>query len=157
MLDSIDRALLRELENDARQTNRELAAAVGVVPSTSLVRVRGLRERGVVTGFRAEVDLAELGRPVQALISVRIRPPSREVITAFREWAARLPETIGLFVTAGGWDFQIHVAVPDTDGLYAFVIDRLTQRPEVADVNTNVVYEHVRAPHIEPAPDIRRG
>jgi DNA-binding Lrp family transcriptional regulator len=153
VLDAIDRALLRELENDARQTNRELAAAVGVVPSTSLLRVRALRERGVIGGYRAEVNLAAVGRPVQALIQVRIRPPSRPVISAFREWAGQLPETIGLFVTAGGWDFLIHVAVPDNDGLYAIVIDRLTQRREVADVNTSVIYEHVRAPHVEPAKD----
>ncbi|TQS45919.1 Lrp/AsnC family transcriptional regulator [Cryptosporangium phraense] len=148
MLDAIDRALLRELENDARATNRDLASAVGVVPSTSLLRVRALRDRGVIAGYRAEIDLAAVGRPIQALISVRIRPPSRPVITAFREWAAALPETVGLFVTAGGWDFLLHVAVPDNEGLYAFVIDRLTERREVADVNTSVIFEHVRSPHV---------
>jgi DNA-binding Lrp family transcriptional regulator len=87
-----------------------------------------------------------LTRPVQALISVRIRPPSRPMIEGFREWVIALPETIGLFVLSGSYDFMIHVAVADTDGLYAFVIDRLTQRREVADVNTSVVYEHLRAP-----------
>lgn len=156
-LDELDRALLRELENDARQTNRELAAAAGVAPSTSLERIRALRQRGVIRGFRAEVDLQAVGRPVQALISVRIRPPSRPVIEGFREWAARLPETIGLFVTSGTQDFLIHVAVPDTDGLYAFVIDRLTERREVADVQTSIVYEHVRAPHVDPDPRPRRA
>jgi hypothetical protein len=40
--------------------------------------------------------------------------------------------------------------VPDTDALYAFVIDRLTERPEVADVRTSVVYEHIRRPVLEP-------
>lgn len=153
--DSLDLSLLRELQNDARQTNRDLAAATGVSPSTSLERVRALRERGVIRGYRAEVDLGAVGRPVQALISVRIRPPSRAVISGFREWAARLPEVIGLFVTSGGHDFLLHVAVPDTDGLYAFVIDRLTERREVADVQTSVVYEHMRSPHIEPAPAVR--
>ncbi|MQA98536.1 MAG: hypothetical protein GEV11_29545 [Streptosporangiales bacterium] len=48
-------------------------------------------------------------------------------------------------------DFLIHVAVPDTDGLYGFVIDRLTERREVADVQTSVVYEHVQTRQIEPA------
>ncbi|WP_461002362.1 Lrp/AsnC family transcriptional regulator [Streptomonospora sediminis] len=149
-LDELDRAILRALQQDARRTNRDLAAAVGVAPSTSLERVRSLRERGVLRGYRAEVDLEAIGRGVQAMISVRIRPPSRRNIEAFREWAARLPETVGLFVTSGSQDFLVHVAVPDTDGLYAFVIDRLTERPEVADVETSVVYEHVRAPAVEP-------
>ena len=49
-----------------------------------------------------------------------------------------------MFVVSGAADFLLHVAVPDTDALYAFVIDRLTERPEVADVNTSVVYEHIR-------------
>lgn len=151
-LDALDRELLRELQNNARQTNRDLAAATGVSPSTSLERVRILRERGVIRGYRAELDLRAIGRPVQALIAVRIRPPSRPVIEGFREWAARMPETVGLFVTSGPNDFLIHIAVPDTDGLYAFVIDRLTERREVADVQTSVVYEHVQSRYLDPAP-----
>jgi DNA-binding Lrp family transcriptional regulator len=151
-LDELDQALLRELQRDARRTNRELAAATGVSPSTSLERVRSLRERGIIRGFLLDVDLAEIGRPVQALIALRVRPPSRRVIEAFREWVALLPETVGVFVVSGGDDFLLHVAVPDTNALYAFVIDRLTERPEVADVNTSVVYEHIRRTVLEPLP-----
>ena len=51
---------------------------------------------------------------------------------------------IGIFDVSGGEDFLIHLAVPNTDVLYAFVIDRLTERPEVADVRTSIVYEHLR-------------
>ncbi|MFD3456155.1 Lrp/AsnC family transcriptional regulator [Streptomyces sp. NPDC058691] len=155
-LDALDRALIRELQHDARQTNRDLAAKTGVSPSTSLERVRSLRERGVITGYHAALDLQAVGRPVQALIAVRIRPPARPVIEGFREWAARLPETIGLFVTSGAHDFLIHIAVPDVNGVYAFVIDRLTERREVADVQTTMAYEHVRSSSIEPAAPERR-
>jgi DNA-binding Lrp family transcriptional regulator len=72
----------------------------------------------------------------------------RENIEVFRDWAHRLPETVGVFVVSGGDDFLLHAAVPDTDTLYALVIDRLTERPEV--VNTSVVYEHLRNHVIEP-------
>jgi DNA-binding Lrp family transcriptional regulator len=112
---------------------------------------RGLRERGVIRGALLDIDLAKIGRPVQALIAVRIRPPKRAVIEAFRDWATGLPETLGVFVVTGLEDFLLHVAVTGNEGLYAFVIDRLTQRPEVADVRTSVVYEHIRNPHIQPA------
>jgi DNA-binding Lrp family transcriptional regulator len=149
-LDALDHALLWHLQDDARQTNRELAAAVHVSTSTSSERVRALRARGVIRGYHADVDLPALGRQVQALIAVTIRPPSRENIEAFRDWAAALPEPVGVFVVSGASDFLLHLAVPDTDALYAFVIDRLTSRPEVADVNTSVVYEHLRRPVLEP-------
>src|SRR4051794_21085395 len=71
----------------AALTNRDLAAAVHVSPSTSSERVRGLRGTGVIRGYHADVALEALGRRVQALIAVTIRPPSREHIEAFRDWA----------------------------------------------------------------------
>jgi len=143
-MDELDQAILRELQSDARKTNRDVAAAVGVSPTTALDRTRSLRARGIIRGVVLDVDLPSIGRPVQALVAVRIRPPSRTVIGAFRDWAASRPETLGVFVTTGTEDFIIHVAVADNDSLYAFVVDELTQRSEVADVRTSVVYEHIR-------------
>ena len=151
-MDELDAALVAHLQADARSTNRELAERVGVAPSTALERVRALRSRGVLRGYHADVDLPALGRSVQALIAIRIRPPARERIEAFRDFAATLPETVGLFVVSGNEDFLLHVAVPDTQALYAFVIDRLTDRPEVADVRTSIVYQHLRQPVLEPLP-----
>ena len=144
-LDELDTAIVRELQRDARRTNRDVAAAVGVAPTTALDRTRALRDRGVIRGAQLVVDLAALGRPVQALVAVRIRPPSRPVIEGFRTWVSRLPEVLGVFVTTGTEDFLVHVAVADNEALYAFVIDRLTERREVADVRTSVVYEHLQA------------
>jgi DNA-binding Lrp family transcriptional regulator len=144
VVDELDRAILRQLQSDARRSNRDVAAAVGVSPSTALERTRALRRRGIIRGASLDVDLAAIGRPVQALIAVRVRPPSRPVIEGFRDWVASLPETIGVFVTSGNEDFIIHVAVADNESLYAFVIDRLTQRREIADVRTSIVYEHLR-------------
>jgi DNA-binding Lrp family transcriptional regulator len=151
-LDATDLALVAALQDDARQTNRDLARAVHVSPSTSSERVRALQATGVVRGYHADIDPAALNRNVQALVAVRIRPPSRSRIEAFRDWLATLPEIVGTFVVSGGEDFLLHVAVQDTDALYAFVIDRLTEREELADVRTSIVYEHVRRHVLEPLP-----
>jgi DNA-binding Lrp family transcriptional regulator len=149
-LDATDWAILDVLQDDARTSNRDLAAAVHVSPSTSSERVRNLKADGVIRGYHADVDYGALGRHVQALTAITIRPPTREIIEAFRNWVSELPEIVGVFVVSGAADFLLHVAVPDTDALYAFVIDRLTERPEVADVNTSVVYEHIRRTVLEP-------
>src|ERR1700761_9273198 len=97
-LDELDTAILRELQVDARRTNRDVAAAVGISPTTALDRTRALRDRGVIRGAILDVDLGQLGRPVQALIAVRIRPPSRSTIEAFRRWAGARPDVLGVFV-----------------------------------------------------------
>ena len=149
-LDELDAAIVRELQRDARRTNRDIASAVGVSPSTALERTRALRRRGVIKGALLDVDLSAIGRPVQALIAVRVRPPTRRDIEAFRDWARQLPETVGVFVTAGTEDFLVHVAVPNNNSLYEFVIDKLTARTDIADVRTSVIYEHIKT-HTQPS------
>jgi len=149
-IDDIDAAILAELQVDARRTNRDVAASVGISPTTALDRTRALRDRGVIRGANLDLDLSAIGRGVQAIIAVRIRPPSRRNIEGFRNWVSQLPDVVGVFVTSGNEDFLVHVAVPDNDHLYAFVIDRLTERPEIVDVRTSVVYEHIRSTRIEP-------
>jgi DNA-binding Lrp family transcriptional regulator len=149
-LDATDWAILDVLQDDARTSNRDLATAVHVSPSTSSERVRNLKADGVIRGYHADVDYGALGRHVQALTAITLRPPRREIVEAFRNWVSTLPEIVGVFVVSGSADFLLHVAVPDTDALYAFVIDRLTEREEVADVNTSVVYEHIRRTVLEP-------
>jgi DNA-binding Lrp family transcriptional regulator len=149
-VDKLDAAILAHLQRDGRQTNRELAEAVGVAPSTCLERVRTLQRRGVITGFRASVDLATLNRGLQALISVQARPLSREVITAFKDWVGKQPEVLAMFVLTGSDDFLVHVAVPDMDYLHAFLMDRFSKRREIVSFRTSVIYQHVQNPVVGP-------
>ncbi len=91
-----------------------------------------MRQRGIIRGAILDVDPAAIGRPVQALIAVRIRPPSRRNIEALRDWAARLPDAVGVFVISGSEDVLLHVAVLDNRQPYAFVSDKLTEHPKSA-------------------------
>ncbi|MCX5213462.1 Lrp/AsnC family transcriptional regulator [Kitasatospora sp. NBC_00240] len=149
-MDELDSALVRLLQEDGRRTNRDLAQELGIAPSTCLERVRSLRERGVLRGFHAEADLPALGRGLQAMIAVRVRPPSRAVIEQFQDFVARMPEVIAVFVLTGTDDFLLHVAVRDTDHLHAVVLDKLTERKELADVRTSVIYGHMRKKVVGP-------
>ncbi|WP_232667071.1 Lrp/AsnC family transcriptional regulator [Pseudonocardia sp. TRM90224] len=142
-MDAVDGAILRRLQQDGRQTNRELAAAVGVAPSTALERTRALRAGGVITGFHAAVDPAALGRGVQALIAIRVRPQSEEAILSVRDRLAAMPETLSVFVVTGNDDVMVHVAVPSTRYLRDFVLDRIARRKEFVDVRTTVLLDHV--------------
>src|ERR1700746_3248637 len=121
-LDELDTAILRELQRDARRTNRDLAAAVGVAPTTALDRTRSLRQRGVIRGALLDVDLAAIGRPVQALLAVRIRPPPRRNIEAYPPRTAMPRGPVGVIVVAGTEYSLLPVAVAGNQQLYAFVI-----------------------------------
>lgn len=146
---SVDDRLLTELQKDARQTNRELARAVGIAESTCLERVRNLQRNGAIEGFHAEVDLPALGRNVQAIIAVRLQPKTRNAIEAFTDFVLALPETLAMFVVSGSDDFLVQVAVPDPAQLEAFVLDHIAQHPNIADVHTSLVYEHIKRRPLE--------
>src|ERR1700741_5374129 len=112
-VDAVDRAILEQVAQDARITNQRLAEQVGIAPSTALARLRSLRERGVIRGFHAEVDLAALGRPLQALIAVRLAVHAREQIVAFTEVVRGLPGVLMVFRLAGVTDYLVWVAATD--------------------------------------------
>ncbi|GAA4608823.1 Lrp/AsnC family transcriptional regulator [Actinoallomurus liliacearum] len=155
-MDELDVEIVRLLQTDARQSNRELARKLGIAPSTCLERVRTLTRRGVIRGYHADISLAALNRGVQALVSVKLRVPSRPFIDAFKDFTARLPEVLSVFVISGDDDFLLHVAVPDLDHLHAFLTDRLSRRREVAGFRTSVIFQQVRNPVLDrlddPAP-----
>ncbi|MGM1061517.1 Lrp/AsnC family transcriptional regulator [Saccharothrix sp. Mg75] len=150
MLDSVDAAIVQELQKDARLPNKDLADRVNVAASTCVVRHRALRDRGVITGYHAEVDMAAVGRPVQAMIAVRVRPHTRAIVEPFMEYVLSLPEVLALSHVAGPEDFLVHVAVADTAHLQRLVLDRFTTRREVSEVQTNLLFEHVRKHTVPP-------
>ncbi|MEV6398124.1 Lrp/AsnC family transcriptional regulator [Streptomyces sp. NPDC051907] len=140
-LDTVDLHILRLLQNDARTTYRDLAAEVGVAPSTCLDRVTRLRRSGVILGHRLALDPARLGRGLQALLSVQVRPHRRELIGPFVERVRGLPESLSLFHLTGPDDYLVHVAVKDTADLQRLVLDEFTSRPEVARVETRLIFQ----------------
>jgi DNA-binding Lrp family transcriptional regulator len=151
-MDELDSAIIRELQADARQSNRDIARKVGVAPSTCLERTRLLRERGVIRGYHADIDLRSLNRGVQALVAAQVRPLSREVIEGFQRSVAELPEVLSVFVTAGSDDFLIHVAAQDVDQLHSFLVDRLSQRKEIVGFRSSIIFRHLRKTELEPLP-----
>ncbi|MFX8790029.1 Lrp/AsnC ligand binding domain-containing protein, partial [Acinetobacter baumannii] len=86
-----------------------------VAASTAHTRVRGLVDRGLITGFHAAVDQSRLGRGLQAIVGVTLRPGQRhESIRAFAQEIRRHPDVIQLFFLGGSDDFLVHIAVDDS-------------------------------------------
>ncbi|KAA2258888.1 Lrp/AsnC family transcriptional regulator [Solihabitans fulvus] len=154
-LDSIDWRILEELQNDATLPNRTLAELVGLAPSTCLQRVRRLREQGVITGSHAVVNPVAAGLPLEAVVSVNVRPHTRPVVAAFRRFVMAQPETRSLFHVSGQADFLIHIAVADSTHLQVFLVDKLAARTEVRNLTSSVVLERVETRALTPPPSMR--
>ncbi|HEX8120305.1 MAG TPA: Lrp/AsnC family transcriptional regulator [Solirubrobacteraceae bacterium] len=152
-LDAVDRAILEHLSVDARIPNNRLAERVGLAPSTCLARVRALREAGVVRGFHAEIDLGALGRPLQAMVAVRLAVHARAQIDDFTDHVRALPGVLSIFHMTGQTDYLVWVAAADAQDLREFVVDHLATHPATAHAETSLIYEHRRGPGIWGAAD----
>lgn len=149
-LDRIDFEILRELQKNARISNKDLAAAVHLAPSTCLERVRSLQERGVFTGFHARVDPAVLGIGLLAVTQVRLRHHTRDVVDAFRQHCLDLPEVTRVLHVSGATDFLVELGVRDADHLRDFLMDAFTTWPEVGHLETSVVFDRREKTVVEP-------
>ena len=144
-LDRIDFGILQALQKNARASNKELAATVGLAQSSCHARLRKLQSTGVVQSMRAELEPSVVGVGLQAFVFVRLLRHDRESVLAFRAHALTLREVVGLFHVAGRFDFILHLAVRDAEHLRDVAMDAFTARPEVAQLETHLLFEVTRA------------
>ena len=144
LLDRVDQQLVALLEKDGRTPNATLAREVGVAESTCLVRVRSLRERGVIRGIHADIDPALVGRPVQAMIAVRFGGHRRSHFEEFRQQVPQLPGVLSAYHVSGATDYFVHVACESADALRDFVLDHLTNRPGVLHAETALIFDMLK-------------
>ena len=84
-MDRIDRKILNQLQKDASIANNDLADLVGLAPSSCLRRVRQLKQKGVITGVIALTDPKRMGRPLKAIVTVKLADHG---VTARKQWLA---------------------------------------------------------------------
>lgn len=145
-LDRTDFEILRLLQKNVRLSNKELAAKAGLAPSTCLLRVQKLRASGVLLGAHAVVAPEALGIGLQALVSVKLKEHSRPRVASFRRYAGGLREVVAVYHVSGAHDFLVHVAARDASHLRDLAMDLFTVRPEVAQIETSLVFEIARNP-----------
>ena len=145
MLDRIDSALVEALQNNARMSNKELAAHVGLAPSSCHGRVRRLVDDGVLRGFHADVHPAALGIGLEALLFVRLGKHSRETVQDFQQHVSTLRPVLEVIHVAGAMDFVVRVAVADAHALRDLVVDSFAARDEVAQIETSLIFGAARS------------
>ena len=151
-LDPVDRQLLGALSEDAGVTNKALAGRLGLAESTCAYRVRALREAGVITGTRVQLDLALLGHPLQAIVMVRLGSHTMANVSQLYDALVATPGVIQAFHVAGADDFYLHVAVANAEALRDFVLQHVTTHRVVRQTETHLVFEVRNGPGVLGAP-----
>ncbi len=138
-LDTIDWKILRELQNEGRMTNVELARRVGISAPPCLRRVRALEQAGIITGYRAMLDAKSLGQDVMAFAMVGLASQAEADLAAFTKRVEAWPLVRESYMLSGEVDFLLKCVAPDLGTFQGFVIDDLTAAPNVDSVRTTLI------------------
>jgi DNA-binding Lrp family transcriptional regulator len=136
-LDPIDRKILKELQDDGRMTNVELARRVGISAPPCLRRVRALEEAGYITGYRALLDGKRLGYEVMAFAMVHLASQAEADLKAFEDFVRKEPLVRECWMLSGEIDFILKCVAPNLGTFQSFVA-RLTAEPHVRNVKTSL-------------------
>ena len=130
-LDAIDRKILKELQDDGRMTNVELARRVGISAPPCLRRVRALEEAGYIKGYRALLDEKKLGYEVAVFAMVHLSSQAEADLAAFENFVRAQPLVRECWMLSGEIDFVLKCVAPDLKTFQAFV-EKLTAAPQRA-------------------------
>jgi DNA-binding Lrp family transcriptional regulator len=140
-MDRTDFALIAYLQNNARLQNKELAALVGLSPSSCHERVKRLWDAGVFRSAHVVVDPKALGVGLEALLFIELAKHERRTVDSFFEDVATVAEVRSAFLITGRYDLVVHVVARDTTHLKNLALDQFTSRPGVTRIETSIIYE----------------
>jgi DNA-binding Lrp family transcriptional regulator len=147
-LDRTDRAIVDLLMQDARQSNKELAARVGIAPSTLSERLKRLQDDGVFKGFHASIDPRALNIGLEAMIAIRLRRHTAEEVATLKHHTRAMREVVDVYHVTGSDDFLVHVAVRDADHLRELAVSGFTTLPEISHIQTSLIFDHIARPEL---------
>jgi len=141
-LDRIDRALLTELERDARQSFAQLGETVGLSKTPAWKRVQALEAAGVIEGYRALVNPQAVGLEIHAFVQVEV---AFERHDAFEAAVRRHPAVLACYATAGDADYVLEVRARTMSDLDQLLRQELCMLPGIKRFSTTIGMKTIKA------------
>ena len=144
-LDRFDVLILRELQQDARLSNAELASRIGLSAAPTWRRVKWLEAQRFIIGYRAEVDRRKIGLGVLAFVRVDADRNTAAATRELEDAIRRIPDVIACHYISGSGTFELQVMATDLDAFSRFSQDVLLNLPHVKDLHTSFSLGEVKA------------
>lgn len=144
LTDALDRAIVAELEDDARLSNAELARRVGLTPAPCLRRVQRLERDGVITGYHARVDPRAAGRGLEVIIALDIAVNDGPTFLDFEAEVVAVPEVTEVRRMLGQPDYYLRVQVADIEAYEDLVVRVISRLPAVSRILSHQTMRQVK-------------
>ncbi len=149
-LDKLDRKILRELQNNSRITNVELARRVGLSATPCLQRVKRLEKIGCIEHYTVRINPEFVDAKLLLFVEVRLERTSRNVFSNFRAEVRKLPEIMECHLVSGDFDYLLKARVSDMQAYRKLLGETLLSLPHVNSTRTYMVMEEVKETEMIP-------
>jgi Lrp/AsnC family transcriptional regulator, leucine-responsive regulatory protein len=143
-IDRFDARILTALQQDGRVPVVELAEAIGLSPTPCARRIKALESRGIIEGYAALLNPAQVGLAVLAIVQVKLTEHTDETVARFEREIAVLDEVTHCYAMTGSYDFILQVYGEDLESLSNVVLKKLIRIPNVRDLQSSVVLATVK-------------
>lgn len=143
-LDNIDLKILKQLQEDCRQPNVDLAEEVGLSPPACLKRLKRLRESGVIHKEVALLDAKLAGNGLNLVVSVEMERDRADIYRQFSAAVQAAPEVMECYQVSGETDFVLIVSVADVEAYERFIDRVLHSDPNIRKFHTAISIRRVK-------------
>lgn len=143
-IDRTDRQILALLSKNARMSNKELANAVGLSPSSVHERTKRLVESGLLVGAHAYIRLDQLGLSLRALLFVQMSEHEKTNLDRFIQEILDISEVQAAWMISGRFDALVELVARDTTHLHRVVVEKFSSREEIHRIETSIVFDGAR-------------
>ncbi|MFT7387694.1 MAG: Lrp/AsnC family leucine-responsive transcriptional regulator [Candidatus Endobugula sp.] len=151
-LDRLDKSILRQLQNNGRISNVELAKRVGLSATPCLNRVKRLESVGCIQQYTVRVNPDFIDAAMLVFVELRLDRTSKDAFNHFRHAVLKLPEIMECHLVSGDFDYLLKARVPDMSAYRTLLGETLLSLPHVNSTRTYIVMEEVKDTDTIPIP-----
>lgn len=143
-LDRIDKQLLNFLQEDAKQTNKELSLKLNLSVTAVYERIKKLERQGYIEQYVAKVNKEKVGLGFIVFCHIKLEKHAKSAITEFEKEVAKLDEVLECFHVSGAYDYLLKVIVKDMDQFRAFMVNKLTTLKSIGSTQSSFTINKVK-------------
>lgn len=143
-LDDKDMDILRALQENARLTNKELAAKVHLSTTPTYERVKRLERQGFIKQYATILDAGKLNKGFAVFCSIKLRRLNSEMAMAFTEMVKQIPEVTECYNISGSFDYLLRIQSPDMRYYQQFLLNVIGRHENIATIESTFVMEEVK-------------
>ncbi|MFT7072913.1 Lrp/AsnC family transcriptional regulator [Patiriisocius sp. Uisw_017] len=143
-LDAIDKKLLHFLQQDAKQTNKELSSKLNLSVTAVYERIKKLERNGIVKSYVALLDKKQLDFGFLVFCHVKLNQHTEANIIEFETEVSVLNEVLECFHVSGDYDYLLKVVVKDMDDFRIFMINKLTSLKHIGSTQSSFSINEVK-------------